>query len=81
MSNNDLEMISKTIKNPSQSSSKTSSKKEVNSEEGLGRGWKVFHDNPLVNLVQEGGDSGGWDYYFPIRRVPFRERSADTTWI
>ena len=77
MSHNDLEMRSQTITNRSQSSSKTSSKKEVNSEGGLRRGWNVWQDSPGVNFAREGGDLGGWDYYFPTRRAPFRERSAD----
>ena len=77
MSQNDFEMISKTIKNPSQSSLKTSSKREVIFEEGLRRGFQVCHDSPGVNFAREGGDLGGWDYYFPTRREPFRERSAD----
>ena len=61
MSKNVIEMTSKTIKNPSKSSLKTSSKREVNSEEGLGRGFQVLHDTPGVNFVREGGDLGGWD--------------------
>ena len=61
MSKNVIEMTSKTIQNPSQSSLKTSSKREVNSEEGLRRGWQVWHDTPGVNFVREGWDLGGWD--------------------
>ena len=77
MVQSEVEMTFKTIKNPSQSSSKNSSKREVISEEGLRRGLQVCQDTPGVNFAQEGGYLGGWDYYFPTRRAPFRERSAD----
>ena len=69
-------MTTKTMKNPYQSSLKTSSKREVNSEEGLRRGWQVCHDTPGVSFAREGGDLGGWDL---LSNTPCTfARSADT---
>ena len=61
MSENYLEISPKTIIDPSQWSLKTSSKREVNSEEGLVRGFQVCQYTPGVNFAREGGDLGGWD--------------------
>ena len=72
MSQNDLEMTSQTMKNPSQSSLKTWSKKKVISEEGLRRGLQVWHDSPGVNFAREGGDLGGWATTFQHAET-FRE--------
>ena len=77
MSKNVLEMTSKTIQNPSQSSLKTSSKREVDSENGLRDCGQVFPYTPGVKSGRERRGFGRLGYNFPTRRSPFRERSAD----
>ena len=56
---NEVKMAPKIIQNPSQRSLKTSSKREVNSEEGLISDWHVYHDVAGVKFAREGGDLGG----------------------